>query len=345
MSHEDSQLIGSADGEMLLEEISELEDGLMLIEGEDDSLLDLDEAEKGHRRRDHHCRRACSDDSSSSHHEHGRRHHRGGHHDRKPCRPTTTRCIRPTNTCCRRTTTSKVTTYILRRTTTTSVVTSSVIRSTTTTAISRSTTSVTVTDSQTITATSLITSRTTSTSTISLPNTTFTLTRTSTQTLPNKTIVSIVTEQIMPCFTAFETCFYNCPYYDIEPTGRPCGREVECCPRLVPRPVSCPLEPVSPCHVNLACANGWESPCCQPTRLYVLPGITNHCNIKPTHDPIPACGCWNQLPQQTVTVTLEPPRPVVPCCPPVPTVTITVQPNVFCTTEIVCAYYTPLAHN
>lgn len=148
----------------------------------------------------------------------------GGRH-----RPCPTRCIRPSSTCCRRTTTDKITTYILRRTTTTTRVTTSVTQSITTTKISATTTtSVSVTTSvstRSTTFTSLITISRTST----IPNTTFTVSRTATTTLPNKTVISIVTQQIMPCFTQFETCFYNCPYYEIDPNcGSACKPTGQC---------------------------------------------------------------------------------------------------------------------
>lgn len=147
-------------------------------------------------------------------------------HRRKPCKPT--RCMTQSNTCCRRTTTDKVTTYILRRTTTTSVVTSSIVRSTTLTSTRVQTESTTILSLSTILSLDTTTLVQSTTRTVTLPNTTITISRTSTTQQPAKTVVSIVTQQILPCFTQFETCFYNCPYYEIEPG---CG---SCQPTIVP---------------------------------------------------------------------------------------------------------------
>lgn len=217
----------------LLQEISELESTTTQLIPE--AFIDADEPtlqqEKGAaelyyagRHRGHYY-----DDSESSLESDsscGARHYR---HRPKPC--PTTRCIRPSSTCCRRTTTDKVTTYILRRTTTTSFITSSITRVTTTTSISQTTSSTTLTSLTTTTSISTLITTVISSRTTTLPNTTFTVSRTATTTLPNKTVISIVTQQIMPCFTQFETCFYNCPYYEIDPN---CG--CACKPTGTPQP-------------------------------------------------------------------------------------------------------------
>lgn len=253
-------------------------------------------------------------------------------HDRcnNHCQLAATRCtptLRPTGSCCRRTTSDKVTTYILRRTTSTTTSTTSLTRSTTTTTTRLTTSTSTVSTTSTTTLSTTFTSVTTRSVTSTLPNTTFTVSRTSTTTLPRKTVISIVTQQIMPCFTEFETCFYNCPYYNAEPTCgcempvEPCGscpkprrcdggyeRPLEQCGSCKPR--SCPRER----ECDLACANGADCGCnaCCQSRVYVLPIATNHCVVKPTYEAIPACGCWNTPCQTPITVY----APTVPTCAP-----------------------------
>jgi hypothetical protein len=294
-----------------------------------------------------------------------------------PCQPSKKPCPEPSVvTCCRlKTTTDKVTSYILNKTTFTTI---STDRQTKTLVSIRSTTNTTTKSTSSTTTTTTSTTKTESTTTtksITLPNTTFKLTATVTTTAQQKTITAIVTEEIMPCFTEFETCYYNCPFYEVEPTGCPTGRshhrdrhhhndhnDYQYQDDYMPYEEDMYVD-----HHDWNGNNGQcgmqqcgmpQGQChnpCAPTRIYVLPTATNYIQCPPTYAPIPPCGCWNTVqptcpapwpptpgpapPPVPSTITLEPKTITLQTT--LPPVYVTLEPNVFCTTTIICAMYKP----
>lgn len=226
--------------------------------------------------------------------------------------------------------TSASTTSTTSTTNTTSTTTSTTTTSTTTTSTTTSTTTTTKTTTTSTTTSTTTTSTTTTTTTRTRKPITFTTTFTSTG--PEKTELVILTETLLPEHCGFESCFENCPFIDVPVPRSHCRKRSESgfCAHCHRRARECLCKPRRnhECQVcrKVDCA------CNDISRVFVLPEATNCLRCPVSTATIPLCGV---CPMAPVTVTVLPIVPINVC--PAPSSTITVGPQLICTTIHICA--------